>query len=61
MAMARMHEGLDEDIVAGLSKEVVFPKRLGRPEEFAEFVRLIAYAPYLSGSTIRLDGGLRTG
>lgn len=59
--MTRMLEGLDEDIIAGLSKEVVFPKRLGRPEEFAEFVPFIAYAPCLSGSTIRLDGGLQMG
>ncbi len=59
--MTPMLEGLGEDIIAGLSKDVVFPKRLGKPEEFAELVRFIAHAPYLNGSTIRLDGGLRMG
>lgn len=59
--MTRMLECLDEDIIAGLFKDVVFPKHPGRPEEFAELVRFIAHAPYMGGSTIRLDGGLRLG
>ncbi len=42
-----------------LAKDVVFPKRLGRPEEFAALVRAIAEVDYLNGEVIRLDGALR--
>jgi NAD(P)-dependent dehydrogenase (short-subunit alcohol dehydrogenase family) len=38
---------------------VVFPKRLGHPEEFALLVESIARNSYLNGENIRLDGGLR--
>lgn len=46
---------LKEDPATG----VVFPKRMGRPEEFALLVESIARNPYLNGENIRLDGGLR--
>ncbi|KAI8874685.1 hypothetical protein K501DRAFT_204225, partial [Backusella circina FSU 941] len=37
----------------------LFPKRLGKSKEFAELVLHIIHMPYLNGSVIRLDGGLR--
>lgn len=54
-----MLEGLGEEMIAGLSRDVVFPKRLGRPEEFAQLAAFILQAAYLNGETIRLDGALR--
>lgn len=39
--------------------DVVFPKRLGEPEEFAFLVESIARNAYLNGENIRLDGALR--
>jgi len=42
-----------------LTESIVFPKRMGRPEEFALLVASIATNPYLNGETIRLDGALR--
>ena len=42
-----------------LAKDVVFPKRLGRAEEYARLVRAIAEIGYLNGEVIRLDGALR--
>ena len=42
-----------------LAKDVVFPKRLGEPDEFARLVLAIVENPYLNGETIRLDAGLR--
>src|ERR1700729_2156184 len=38
---------------------VPFPKRMGRPDEYAQLARHIAENVYLNGETIRLDGALR--
>ena len=46
---------LKEDPATG----VVFPKRMGLPEEFALLVESIVRNGYLNGENIRLDGGLR--
>jgi NAD(P)-dependent dehydrogenase (short-subunit alcohol dehydrogenase family) len=48
-----------EEMKQKLVSSVVFPKRLGRPEEFALLVESIARNPYLNGENIRLDGALR--
>lgn len=37
-----------------------FPKRFGRPDEFATLVEHIARNSYLNAETIRLDAGIRT-
>ncbi len=54
-----MLEGLGEEIMNGLAADVIFPKRLGQPEEFARLAGFILSCPYLNGETIRLDGALR--
>lgn len=48
-----------ESITKPLVDSIVFPKRLGKPEEFAMLVESIARNPYLNGENIRLDGALR--
>jgi NAD(P)-dependent dehydrogenase (short-subunit alcohol dehydrogenase family) len=48
-----------EQARAELVKNIVFPKRMGKPEEFALLVESIARNPYLNGENIRLDGALR--
>jgi NAD(P)-dependent dehydrogenase (short-subunit alcohol dehydrogenase family) len=48
-----------EELQQHLVKNIVFPKRMGRPEEFALLVESIARNPYLNGENIRLDGALR--
>ncbi|MFT3693107.1 MAG: SDR family NAD(P)-dependent oxidoreductase [Kofleriaceae bacterium] len=50
---------LKEEVRAALSKDVVFPKRLGSPAEYAAMVAAIVDTGYLNGETIRLDGALR--
>jgi NAD(P)-dependent dehydrogenase (short-subunit alcohol dehydrogenase family) len=42
-----------------LSATVPFPKRLGKPEEYAKLVLHILENPMLNGTVIRLDGALR--
>jgi NAD(P)-dependent dehydrogenase (short-subunit alcohol dehydrogenase family) len=51
--------GLPEAVQQSLAESVPFPKRLGRPEEYASLVRHILDNPMLNGETIRLDGALR--
>jgi len=44
---------------AALTANIVHPKRLGDPAEYAALVAHLAANPYLNGEVIRLDGGLR--
>ena len=53
--------GLPEDAIAQLEAGVPFPKRLGRPDEYASLVLEIVRNGYLNGETIRMDGALRMG
>jgi NAD(P)-dependent dehydrogenase (short-subunit alcohol dehydrogenase family) len=48
-----------EAFKANLSKGVLFPKRLGTPEELATMVVEAVTNSYLNGETIRVDGGIR--
>lgn len=48
-----------DDMKAALVRDAAFPKRMGRPEEFARLARAIVENPMLNGSTIRLDAGQR--
>lgn len=54
-----MLEGLPEKVKDALSDQPLFPKRLGEPGEFGKLVQTIIENPYLNGSSIRLDGGVR--
>jgi NAD(P)-dependent dehydrogenase (short-subunit alcohol dehydrogenase family) len=42
-----------------LGAGVLFPKRLGSPENYADLAVHIIENDYLNGETVRLDGGLR--
>jgi NAD(P)-dependent dehydrogenase (short-subunit alcohol dehydrogenase family) len=44
---------------ANLQKGVLFPQRLGRPEELASVVVECVTNSYLNAETIRVDGGIR--
>ncbi|EHR48568.1 short-chain alcohol dehydrogenase like protein [Saccharomonospora marina XMU15] len=50
---------VSEEFRAGLAEGVPFPKRLGRPDEFAQLALDIVEHDYLNGDVIRLDGALR--
>jgi NAD(P)-dependent dehydrogenase (short-subunit alcohol dehydrogenase family) len=52
-------EGIPDEFAAALTKDAAFPKRMGRPEEYARLAVAIVENPMLNGSTIRLDGGQR--
>lgn len=52
-------ESLPADAQESLGRQVPFPARLGRPEEFALMVSQILANTMLNGETIRLDGAIR--
>jgi NAD(P)-dependent dehydrogenase (short-subunit alcohol dehydrogenase family) len=47
------------EVQESLGKQVPFPNRLGKPDEFAQLVEHIITNPMLNGETIRLDGAIR--
>jgi NAD(P)-dependent dehydrogenase (short-subunit alcohol dehydrogenase family) len=52
-------EGIPEEFAGVLTKDAAFPKRMGRPEEYARLAVAIVETPMLNGLCIRLDGGQR--
>ncbi len=53
--MAELPQAVQESLAASIP----FPKRLGKPEEFARLAAAIIENPALNGEVIRLDGALR--
>lgn len=51
--------GLPEPARLSLGEQVLFPKRLGVPDEYAELAHLLLTHDYMNGETIRMDGGIR--
>jgi NAD(P)-dependent dehydrogenase (short-subunit alcohol dehydrogenase family) len=54
-----MMAGLPQEAQESLGKQVPFPPRLGRPEEYAELVASIVTNRMLNGEVIRIDGAIR--
>ena len=50
---------LPEAVQKSLAESIPFPKRLGKPEEFAQLAAHIVTNGHLNGEVIRLDGALR--
>ncbi|WP_119152884.1 SDR family NAD(P)-dependent oxidoreductase [Caldimonas tepidiphila] len=50
---------LPEEVQASLAASIPFPKRLGKPEEFAQLAAHVVTNASLNGEVIRLDGALR--
>jgi NAD(P)-dependent dehydrogenase (short-subunit alcohol dehydrogenase family) len=50
-------KGIPDEFAEALTRDAAFPKRLGRPEEYARLALAIVETPMLNGSCIRLDGG----
>jgi len=52
-------KGIPDEFADVLTKDAAFPKRMGRPEEYAKLAVAIVENPMLNGSCIRLDAGQR--
>jgi len=54
-----MMQAMSDKVRNPLEQAVQFPKRLGKPEEFAQLVAHVIDNDYINGEVIRLDGGIR--
>lgn len=54
-----MMAAFSDEVRAALADDVPFPRRLARPEEFAQLVAAVITHDYINGETIRMDGALR--
>ncbi len=54
-----MMAGLPDAARESLAGSVLFPKRLGAPEEIAQLAQTIVENDYINGECIRMDGGIR--
>ncbi|MCU1600836.1 MAG: 3-hydroxy-2-methylbutyryl-CoA dehydrogenase [Frankiales bacterium] len=53
--------GLPEEMIPPLVAGNAFPKRMGKPEEYAKLALAIVDNPMLNGQCLRLDAGMRFG
>lgn len=54
-----MVDAMSEELQESLGRQVPFPPRLGRPEEYADLVACIYGNAMINGETIRIDGAIR--
>ncbi|MFJ1969486.1 SDR family NAD(P)-dependent oxidoreductase [Streptomyces sp. NPDC087903] len=52
-------DSIPEETLAALVKDAAFPKRPGRPEEYAKLALAVIDNPMLNGQCLRLDAGQR--
>ena len=52
-------QGAPDNVKAALAATVLFPKRLGGPEEYASLAVEMCRNSYFNGEDVRLDGGIR--
>ena len=54
-----MMSGMPQEVQDSLAAQVPFPKRLGKPDEYAVTVQYIYENAYVNSETIRCDGAIR--
>ena len=57
--MAPLLARAPDHVKAGLAASVPYPKRLGRPEEYASLAEQMITNGYFNGESVRLDGAIR--
>ena len=50
---------MPQEVQDSLAAQVPFPKRLGKPDEYAVTVQYIYENAYVNSETIRCDGAIR--
>lgn len=56
---SNMTAQMSDKVRKSLERVMEFPKRAGKPEEFARLVKDVIENPMLNGTVLRLDGAMR--
>jgi NAD(P)-dependent dehydrogenase (short-subunit alcohol dehydrogenase family) len=54
-----MFDQIAPDYRAAIAESIPFPRRPGKPPEYADLVRFLCENPYINGESVRLDGAVR--
>lgn len=54
-----MFDAMPTEVYDSLSNSVLYPRRLGKPDEIAHLAQYIVENDYTNGESIRMDGGIR--
>lgn len=54
-----MAEAVPPEVIEAITRDAIFPRRFGEPEDFADLCLSMIRNPMLNGEVIRLDAGVR--
>jgi len=54
-----LFDALPENVYQALESSVLYPRRLGKPDEIAHLAQYLVENDYMNGECVRLDGGIR--
>lgn len=54
-----LFQGAPDNVIDALSAQVLYPKRLGQPDEIAHLAVMLIENEYMNGECVRMDGGIR--
>ena len=50
---------MPDNVYQALEASVLYPQRLGKPDEIAQLAQYFVENDYMNGESIRMDGGIR--
>ena len=54
-----LFDALPENVYTSLESSVLYPQRLGKPDEIAQLAQYFVENDYMNGECVRMDGGIR--
>ena len=54
-----LFDALPENVYTSLENSVLYPQRLGKPDEIAQLAQYFVENDYMNGECVRMDGGIR--
>lgn len=54
-----LFDSLPENVYQALEATVLYPQRLGKPDEIAKLAQYLVENDYMNGECVRMDGGIR--
>ncbi|NNC98652.1 MAG: SDR family oxidoreductase [Gammaproteobacteria bacterium] len=54
-----LFDALPENVYEALQASVLYPQRLGKPDEIAHLAQYLVENDYMNGECVRMDGGIR--